>query len=53
MYKNFSPIAYTDADIFLIVFSVADPQSFENAKTKVDHASFSGSVRFPLRALTR
>jgi len=33
-YSRLRPIAYPNTDIFLIVFSIVDPDSFKNAKKK-------------------
>lgn len=36
------PLAYPNADVFLIVFSVVEPASFTNAIKKVEPILFSG-----------
>lgn len=33
-YERLRPLSYTGADIFLLVFSVVDPSSFENVRAK-------------------
>jgi small GTP-binding protein len=41
-YNRLRPLAYPNADIFLIVFSVVEPSSFINATKKVITVRFSG-----------
>jgi hypothetical protein len=44
-YSRLRPIAYPNTDIFLIAFSVVEPDSFKNAKKKVPLSSRSGSPK--------
>ena len=34
-YEEFRPVAYRTTDVFLVCFSPASPESFENVKSKV------------------
>lgn len=43
-YNRLRPLAYPNADVFLIVFSVVEPSSFINATKKVRLNSCSGSL---------
>ena len=37
MYDHVRPLSYTRADLFVIVFSVVEPASFERVETKVSY----------------
>lgn len=41
-YNKLRVLAYTHCDVFLIVFSVVDPDSFVNARKKVSDSICSG-----------
>ena len=44
-YERLRPLAYPQANVFLIVFSVVDRESLRNAVTKVHQSQLSGSVK--------
>lgn len=47
-YAKLRPLAYPNADIFLITFSVAEKSTFVNAVKKVCIRIFSGTLKFTL-----
>lgn len=42
-YNRLRPLAYPNADVFLIIFSVVEPASFTNAVKKVKSMICSGT----------
>lgn len=45
-YNKLRVLAYTHCDVFLIVFSVVDPDSFTNARKKVIVLLLSGFLNY-------
>ena len=43
-YNRLRPLAYPNADVFLIIFSVVEPASFTNAVKKVTDVICSGTL---------
>ena len=43
-YDRLRPLCYPQTDVFLICFSLADPESFENVKIKVSKGYYKSYI---------
>jgi GTPase SAR1 family protein len=52
-YSKLRPLAYSNTDIFLIIFSVVEPSSFVNARKVVKIMQFSGFQKYKMPQTVR